>query len=73
MMKLVVERAGGRVVGCHIVGADAAEMVLGFAVALRCGATKAIFDTTIGIHPTSSEELVTMRQKRPDPDPNVDA
>jgi glutathione reductase (NADPH) len=68
MMKLVVERAGGRVVGCHVVGADAAEMVQGFAVAIRCGATKAMFDTTVGIHPTSAEELVTMREKRPDPD-----
>jgi glutathione reductase (NADPH) len=67
MMKLVVERAGGRVVGCHVVGADAPEMVQGFAVALRCGATKAMFDTTVGIHPTSAEELVTMRDRRPDP------
>ena len=67
MMKLVVERAGGRVVGCHVVGADAPEMIQGFAVAIRCGATKAMFDSTVGIHPTSAEELVTMREKRPDP------
>jgi glutathione reductase (NADPH) len=51
----------------HVVGADAAEMVQGFAVAVRCGATKAQFDSTIGIHPTAAEELVTMRDKRPDP------
>ncbi len=67
MMKLVVERAGQRVVGCHVVGADAPEIVQGFAVAIRCGATKAMFDTTIGIHPTAAEELVTMREKRPEP------
>jgi glutathione reductase (NADPH) len=67
MMKLVVDRASQRVVGCHVVGADAPEMIQGFAVALRCGATKAIFDTTVGIHPTAAEELVTMREKRPDP------
>jgi glutathione reductase (NADPH) len=67
MMKLVVARDGDRVVGCHIVGADAPEIVQGFAVAIRCGATKAMFDATIGIHPTAAEELVTMRDKRPDP------
>jgi glutathione reductase (NADPH) len=66
MMKLVVERAGDRVVGCHVVGADAPEIVQGFAVALRCGATKAMFDATVGIHPTAAEELVTMREKRPE-------
>ena len=67
MMKLVVERAGGRVLGCHVVGADAPEVVQGFAVAIRCGATKAMLDTTMGIHPTAAEELVTMREKRPEP------
>jgi glutathione reductase (NADPH) len=66
MMKLVVARDSGRVVGCHIVGADAPEIVQGFAVAIRCGATKAMFDATVGIHPTAAEELVTMRDKRPD-------
>ena len=50
-----------RVVGVHIVGADAPEMMQGFAVALKCGATKAQFDATVGIHPTAAEELVTMR------------
>jgi glutathione reductase (NADPH) len=62
-MKLVVDRASDRVLGCHMVGSDAGEIIQGFAVALKCGATKAQFDATIGIHPTSAEELVTMRQK----------
>jgi glutathione reductase (NADPH) len=63
MMKLVVERASGRVLGVHMVGSYAGEIVQGFAVALRCGATKAQFDATLGIHPTSAEEFVTMREK----------
>lgn len=67
MMKLVVERSSGRVLGVHMVGGDAPEIVQGFAVALKCGATKEQFDLTIGIHPTAAEELVTMRDKRPDP------
>lgn len=62
LMKLVVDDASDRVVGLHIVGSDAGEIVQGFAVAMRAGATKAVFDSTIGIHPTSAEELVTMRQ-----------
>lgn len=61
MMKLVVDAATDRVLGVHVVGADAPEMVQGFAVALTCGATKAQLDQTIGIHPTAAEELVTMR------------
>jgi len=60
-MKLIVDDATDRVVGLHVVGEDAAEITQGFAVAMRCGATKAQLDTTIGIHPTSAEELVTMR------------
>lgn len=64
-MKLVVEPASDRVLGVHMVGADAAEILQGVAVALRAGAKKADFDRTIGIHPTAAEELVTMRQKRP--------
>src|SRR6266404_1042878 len=63
MMKLVVDRATDRVLGCHMVGADAAEIIQGLAVALNCGATKAHFDATIGIHPTAAEEFVTMRAK----------
>ncbi len=62
MMKLVAERASNRVVGCHMVGADAGEIVQGLAVALNCNATKADFDRTIGIHPTAAEEFVTMRE-----------
>jgi glutathione reductase (NADPH) len=62
-MKLLVDRASDRVVGLHVVGPDAAEMVQGFAVALKCGATKAQFDATVGIHPTAAEELVTMRER----------
>jgi len=62
LMKLVVDRASDRVVGVHMVGADAGEIVQGFAVAVKCGATKAQFDATLGIHPTSAEEFVTMRE-----------
>ena len=61
-MKLIVEDATDRVVGLHMIGADAGEIVQGFAVALKAGATKAVFDSTIGIHPTSAEEFVTMRE-----------
>jgi glutathione reductase (NADPH) len=67
MMKLVVERSTQKVVGCHMVGPDAAEIMQGFAVALTCGATKAQFDATLGIHPSAAEEMVTMREPRPDP------
>lgn len=62
LMKLVVDTATDRVVGLHMVGAEAGEIVQGFAVALRAGATKAVFDRTIGIHPTAAEEFVTMRE-----------
>lgn len=62
LMKLVVDAKSRRVLGCHMVGADAAEVMQGFAVALRCGATKAEFDATLGIHPTAAEEFVTMRR-----------
>lgn len=66
MMKLVVDRTSGRVLGCHMVGVDAPEIIQGLAIAVRCGATKEQFDTTIGIHPSAAEEFVTMRDKRPD-------
>ena len=62
-MKLVVDRNTDRVVGCHMLGRDAAEIIQGFAVALQCGATKAQFDANIAIHPTAAEEFVTMREK----------
>ena len=61
MMKLVVDQSTDRVLGCHMVGPDAGEIIQGLAVALNCGATKAQFDATIGIHPTAAEEFVTMR------------
>jgi len=63
MMKMVVDSASDRVLGVHMVGADAPEIVQGFAVALKCGATKAQVDATIGIHPTAAEELVTLRDR----------
>ena len=62
LMKLVVDDASDLVVGAHMVGADAGEIIQGFAVALRAGATKAVFDSTIGIHPTVAEEFVTLRE-----------
>ena len=65
-MKLIVDRASDRVVGFHMVGPDAGEMTQGIGVAIKCGATKAQFDATIGIHPTAAEEFVTMREKVPD-------
>jgi glutathione reductase (NADPH) len=61
-MKLVVDAASDRVVGLHMVGGDAGEVVQGFAVAMQAGATKKVFDRTIGIHPTGAEEFVTMRE-----------
>ena len=61
-MKLLVDEASDRVVGLHMVGAEAGEIVQGFAVAMKAGATKAVFDSTIGIHPTAAEEFVTMRE-----------
>jgi glutathione reductase (NADPH) len=61
MMKLVVDRDDDRVLGVHMVGAHAGEIVQGLAVALKAGATKAVLDATIGIHPTAAEEFVTMR------------
>jgi len=62
-MKLVVDRASQRVVGAHMIGADAGEVIQGIAIAVKLGATKAQFDATIGIHPTGAEEFVTMRDK----------
>jgi glutathione reductase (NADPH) len=62
-MKLVVDRATQKVVGAHMVGPDAGEIIQGVAIAIKMGATKAQFDATIGIHPTAAEEFVTMREK----------
>jgi glutathione reductase (NADPH) len=61
LMKLVVDANSDRVLGCHMVGPDAGEIVQGLAVALKAGATKQLFDETIGVHPTAAEEFVTMR------------
>ena len=64
LMKLVVRRSDDRVVGAHMVGPEAGEIIQGIAVAMTAGATKEQFDRTIGIHPTAAEEFVTMRQPR---------
>ncbi|MGB0467685.1 MAG: glutathione-disulfide reductase [Pontibacterium sp.] len=61
-MKMLVDRDTDKVLGVHMVGPDAGEIIQGIAVALKAGATKAVFDSTIGIHPTAAEEFVTMRE-----------
>ncbi|RON99475.1 glutathione-disulfide reductase [Pseudomonas moraviensis] len=61
LMKLVVDARTDKVLGCHMVGPDAGEIVQGLAIALKAGATKRDFDDTIGVHPTAAEEFVTMR------------
>ena len=60
-MKIIVDKKTDRVIGVHMIGPDAGEIIQGIAIALRAKATKEIFDTTIGIHPTAAEEFVTMR------------
>jgi glutathione reductase (NADPH) len=67
LMKLVVERKSQRVIGAHMLGMDAPEIIQGLAIAMNCGATKQHFDRTIGLHPSAAEEFVTMRDKLPDP------
>lgn len=62
LMKLVVDKASDRVVGAHMIGPEAGEIIQGLAIAMKAGATKTHFDSTIGIHPTSAEEFVTMRE-----------
>jgi glutathione reductase (NADPH) len=64
LMKLVVDQKTDKVLGCHMIGSDSPEIIQGIAIAVKCGATKAQFDATIGIHPTAAEEFVTMREKR---------
>ncbi|WP_122770275.1 glutathione-disulfide reductase [Pseudomonas viridiflava] len=61
LMKLVVDAKTDRVLGCHMVGPDAGEVVQSLAIAIKAGATKQVFDDTIGVHPTAAEEFVTMR------------
>jgi glutathione reductase (NADPH) len=63
LVKLVVDDDSDRVLGCHMVGADAPEIIQGFAVALKVGATKAQFDSVIGLHPSAAEEFVTLRKR----------
>ncbi len=67
MMKIVVDRATDKVVGLHMVGVDAPEIIQSLAVAITCGATKKQFDRTMAMHPTAAEEFVTMRDKVPEP------
>jgi glutathione reductase (NADPH) len=62
LMKLLVDGDTDRVIGVHMVGADAGEIMQGIAIAMKAGATKADFDATVGIHPTAAEEFVTMRE-----------
>ena len=63
LIKLLVDAASGRVVGAHMVGLDAPEIIQGVGIAVKAGLTKAQFDATIGIHPTAAEEFVTLREK----------
>jgi glutathione reductase (NADPH) len=69
LMKLVVDMESDKVLGCHILGGDAAEIVQMAAIALKLGATKAQFDATMALHPSAAEELVTMRHKWEAPAP----
>jgi len=62
-LKLVVDAKSDRVVGCHMLGPDAPEIIQGLAIAVKCGATKRQFDQTVGIHPSAAEEFVTLRDK----------
>ena len=64
LQKLIVDRKSQRVVGAHMIGVDAPEIIQGIAIAIKAKATKADLDSTIGIHPTAAEEFVTMRQPR---------
>ena len=66
LMKLIVHPETDVVLGVHMVGPEAGEIIQGIGIAIKAGATKATFDATIGIHPTSAEEFVTMREKVPD-------
>jgi glutathione reductase (NADPH) len=68
LIKLVVDRASQRVLGAHMVGADAPEIIQAVAIAVKMGATKAQFDATVALHPTAAEEFVTLRTPEPDPE-----
>lgn len=73
LMKLLVARETQKVVGMHMVGPEAGEIIQGFAAAIKAGATKADLDATVGIHPTAAEEFVTMRDPEPDPEEAAEA
>ncbi|GEO80363.1 glutathione-disulfide reductase [Pararhodospirillum oryzae] len=66
LIKLIVDARSDRVLGCHMVGPEAPEIIQGLAIAMKCGATKAQFDATIGVHPTAAEEFVTLREPVPE-------
>jgi glutathione reductase (NADPH) len=66
LMKLIVDGETDRILGCHIVGPEGPEMIQMAAIAVKMGVTKAQWDNTCALHPTLSEELVTMREKRPE-------
>jgi glutathione reductase (NADPH) len=68
LMKMIVHPETDLVLGVHMVGPEAGEIIQGIGIALKAGATKGTFDATIGIHPTLAEEFVTMREKVPDKD-----
>ena len=61
LMKIIVDKKTDLVVGVHMLGPDAGEIIQGIGIAIKAGATKKVFDSTIGIHPTAAEEFVTMR------------
>ena len=73
LTKLVVEADSGRILGCHIVGPDAPEMIQMAAIAIKMGVTKAQWDDTCAVHPTAAEELVTMREPYVPPGLAMDA
>src|SRR5262249_14423388 len=67
LMKLVVDRSSQRVLGAHMLGPDAPEIIQALAIAVKMGATKQQFDEAVAVHPTAAEEFVTMRFKEPEP------
>ena len=62
LMKIIVDKSTDKIIGVHMVGSEAGEIIQGVAIAIKAGATKEIFDSTVGIHPTTAEEFVTMRE-----------
>jgi glutathione reductase (NADPH) len=66
LMKLIVDQASDRVLGLHIIGPGAGEMIQAFGIAVTMGATKAQFDATVAVHPTAAEEMVTFKTPEAD-------